>query len=248
MKVALISDVHANLPALEAILPHASEQGVDAVWNLGDLVGFGAYPDEVVQLLRSECVLATSGEYDRRVLRFQRKQDKWRRKRPRVEYVALRWAHDHLSKKSRKYLRFLSREERLTVKGHRIVLTHACPDRSKKPVDADTAEKELRKLAQEAEADIVLCGHSHLPLARQAGDVCFVNPGSAGMGFGGDPRVCYSVLEFSSGGLEVHPFRVEYDVDQLVAALDQEKLPDSIAQMFLDGQDLDAMIASGRES
>jgi putative phosphoesterase len=248
MKVALISDVHANLPALEAVLAHVNEQSIDTVWNLGDLVGFGAYPDEVVQLLRSECVLATSGEYDRRVLRFQRKQDKWRRKRPKVEYVALRWAHDHLSKKSRKYLRFLSREERVTVKGHRILLTHGCPDRSKKPVDADTAEKELRKLAQEAEADIVLCGHSHLPLARQADDVWFVNPGSAGMGSGGDPRVSYCVLEISAEELEVQPFRIDYDVDRLVAALRKEKLPDSIARMFLDGQDLDAMIASGKGS
>lgn len=248
MKVALISDVHANLPALEAVLAHASEQSVDAVWNLGDLVGFGAYPDEVVQLLRSESVLATSGEYDRRVLRFQRKQDKWRRKRPRVEYVALRWAHDHLSKKSRKYLRFLSREERVTVKGHHILLTHGCSDSAKRAVDADTTKRELRKLAQEAEADIVLCGHSHTPSAVKTDGTWFVNPGSTGLGFGGDPRVSYCVLEISADGLEVHPFRVEYDVDRLVAALRQEKLPDPIAQMFMDGQDLNSMIALGKDS
>jgi putative phosphoesterase len=242
MKVALISDVHANLPALEAVLAHAGEQGVDVVWNLGDLVGYGAYPDEVVQLASEQCALATCGEYDRRVLRFQRKQNKWRRKKPKVEYVALRWVHDHLSKKSRKYLRFLSKEERVTVKGHHCLLTHRCADSSKQPVDKDTAQKELRKLASEAEADILLCGHSHKPSAVRAHDTWFVNPGSAGMGSGGDSRVSYAVLELSSGGLEVHPFRVEYDVDRLVAALRREKLPEPIAKMYLNGQDLDTMI------
>jgi putative phosphoesterase len=248
MKVALVSDVHANLPALEAVLAHASEQGVDVVWNLGDMVGFGAYPEEVIQLLRAESVLATSGEYDRRVLRFQQKQEKWRRKRVRVEYIALRWARERLSKKSRKYLRFLSREERVTVKGHHILLTHGCPDSGKKLIDADTTEKELRRLAQEAEADIILCGHSHQPLARHADDTWFVNPGAAGIGSGGDPRVSYAVLKISADGLEVHPFQVEYDVARLVGALRQAGLPEAMARMFLEGQDLDAMLASADES
>jgi putative phosphoesterase len=248
MKVALISDVHANLPALEAVLAHASKQGVDVVWNLGDLVGYGAYPNEVVQLVSEECALATSGEYDRRVLRFQDKRDKWRRKRPKVEYVALRWAHDRLSKTSRKYLRFLSREERVTVKGHHFLLTHSCTDSSMQSIDEDTVEKELRKLAREAEADILLCGHSHKPSAARAHDTWFVNPGSAGMGSGGDTRVSYAVLEISSRELEVHQFSVEYNVDRLVAALRESELPEPIAQMYLDGQDLDQLLVAGQES
>ena len=68
MSVALIGDVHANLPALEAVLDHAAGQGVDAVWNVGDFVGYGAFPDEVVRRLRREGVLSIVGNYDLKVL------------------------------------------------------------------------------------------------------------------------------------------------------------------------------------
>ena len=127
MKVALIGDIHANLPALDVVLTHARGQGAEAIWNVGDSVGYGAFPDEVVQRLQKEYVLSTIGNYDRQVLRFKKQQSKWRVKKQLEKYLALKWAYEQLSKKSRRYLRFLSREIRMKVDGRRILLTHTSP-------------------------------------------------------------------------------------------------------------------------
>ena len=82
MKVALIGDVHANLPALEAVLAHAhgseNEQSVEAIWNVGDFVGYGAFPNEVIQRLRDEDALSIIGNYDQKVLQFKKEKKKWR--------------------------------------------------------------------------------------------------------------------------------------------------------------------------
>lgn len=127
MRVALMGDLHANLPALEAILDHARQEGVEAFWNLGDLVGYGAFPEEVVQRLRQHYALSTQGRYDRQVLRFKKRKEKWHRSKGLEEYLALEYAYEQLSGKSRKYLRFLSDEVRMQVRGKRVLLTHGAP-------------------------------------------------------------------------------------------------------------------------
>ena len=144
MKVALIGDIHANLPALEAVLAHAQEQEAKAVWHVGDFVGYGPFPNEVVQLLRKrEDVLSILGNYDRKMLQFKQKQDKWRKSKSPEKYLAFKWAYQNLSKKNRKYLRFLSQELRLKVKGHRILLTHGSPESDSELLTPDTSDNRL---------------------------------------------------------------------------------------------------------
>ncbi len=162
MRVALMADLHANLPALEAVLDHARQEGAEAIWNLGDLVGYGAFPEEVVQRLRKNYALSTLGRYDRQVVRFKKRKEKWHRSKEREEYLALEWAYDHLSGKSRKYLRFLSQEIRMQVRGKRVLLTHGSPGADDGCLTPDTPEKQLAKLAREAKADLILCGCSHV--------------------------------------------------------------------------------------
>ena len=108
MKVALIGDVHANLPALEAVLDHISKQEVEAIWNVGDFVGYGAFPDEVVHLLRERGAVSILGNYDRKVLRFPQKRAKWRTSKTPDKFAAFEWAHCNLSPDSREYLASLS--------------------------------------------------------------------------------------------------------------------------------------------
>jgi putative phosphoesterase len=239
MKVALIGDVHANLPALEAVLAHAHEQGVEAIWHVGDFVGYGAFPNQVVQRLRKENVLSIVGNYDLKVLQFKKKGDKWRRKKQRDKYLAFKWAYESLSKKNRKYLRFLSQEMRMKVKGKRILLTHGSPASNEEHLTSDTPEKRLRKLAQMAKTDVIICGHSHQPFARQVDGVWFINTGSVGRPDDGDPRACYAILQIESENLQVRHHRIEYDVERAVAAIREHELPEVFAQMILQGRNLD---------
>ena len=88
MKIALLADVHANLPALEAVLTHAEDQGVDAIWNTGDFIGYGAFPDSVVQRLWHENALSIVGNYDLKVLKFKNKRHKWRKSKHPLKFYA----------------------------------------------------------------------------------------------------------------------------------------------------------------
>jgi putative phosphoesterase len=249
MKVVLIGDIHANLPALEAVLAHAyekeneNEPDVEAIWNVGDFVGYGAFPDQVVQRLRKEDnVLSIAGNYDLKVLQFKQKKNKWRKKKHPYKYLAFKWTYENLSKKNRKYLRFLSQEIRLKVKGRRILLTHGSPASNEEPLTPDTPEKRLRKLAQKAKADVIICGHSHQPFAREVDGVWFINTGSVGRPDDGDPRACYAILEITSEQIQVRHYRVEYDVKRAVAAIREHKLPEVFAQMTLQGRSLDEVL------
>ncbi len=241
-KIALIGDVHANLPALETVLEHAHAQEIDAIWNVGDFVGYGAFPDQVVKRLRDEDAVSILGNYDIKVLKFKDKKKKWRKKKKREKYLSFKWAYHQLSKKSRKYLRFLSQEVRMKVKGRRILLTHGSPESKSEHLTPDTSDKRLHKLAKKAKADVVICGHSHQPFVRQARDTWFINTGSVGRPDDGDPRTCYAILQIGSKTFQIDHYRLEYDVERAVAAIRENDLPEAFAQMLLLGRDLNTVL------
>jgi putative phosphoesterase len=241
MKVALIGDVHANLPALEAVLDHAREQGTSSIWNIGDFVGYGPFPDEVVKRLRREGAISIVGNYDLKVLKFKKKQDKWRTSKRPEKWLAFKWAYEHLSKESRMYLRSLSQELRMRVAGRRILLTHASPASNEEHLTPDTPIERLRELAAMADADLVICGHSHQPFTRQVQGVWFINTGSVGRPDDGDPRAAYATLTIEPDVFEVRHHRVAYDVARAVAAIREHGLPEAFAQMLLQGNNLDVV-------
>lgn len=242
MKVALIGDVHANLPALEAVLAHAHRRGVEAIWNVGDFVGYGAFPDQVVRRLRQENALSIAGNYDLKALKFKKKEKKWRKSKRPEKFLAFQWARDNLSKKSRKYLRSLPQEIQLQVEGWRILLTHGSPASNEEHLTPATPEARLRDLAQMANADAIICGHSHQPFVRQVDGVWFVNTGSVGRPDDGDPRACYAILQIGPKCFQVRHYRVAYDVERAIVAIREHGLPEAFAQMMLQGRALDAVL------
>ena len=245
MRVALVADIHGNLPALEAVMAHAREKGTEAIWNAGDSVVYGPFPDEVVQYLRSAYALSALGDDDRRVLRFRKRQDKWRKSTPLEEYLSIQWTYEQLTKQSRRYLRFLSREVRLKVQGRRVYLTHGCTGSLERCLSSETGEKELRQIAGESQAELIVTGHLHKPFAHVADDVWFVNPGSAGLPDDGDPRVSYAIMEFDADSVRVQHYRVEYDVDRVVKAVQDRGLPPIIGQIFQQARSLDDLTSNG---
>ena len=132
----------------------------------------------------------------------------------------------------------------MKVKGHRILLTHGSPASNSEHLTPATPEERLRELAQTAKADVIICGHSHQPFARQVDGVWFINTGSVGRPDDGDPRACYAILEIESDKIQVQHYRVEYDVERAVAAIRERKLPELFAQMLLQGRNLDAVLES----
>ena len=237
MKVALVGDVHANLPALEAVLDHARKRGVGAIWNIGDFVGYGAYPDKVVKRLRREGAMSIIGNYDLKVLRFPQKKKNWRKSKSPEKFLAFQWAYENLSKGSRRYLSSLPEQIRLEVAGKSILITHGSPLSNEECLTPATPKVRLKKLAQVAQADMIIFGHSHQHFARLVDGVWFINTGTVGRPDDGDPRACYAILR-----MEAKHYRVAYDVERAVAAIRKRGLPEAFAQMILQGHDLNTIL------
>lgn len=247
MRIALIGDVHANLHALEAVLEHARGQGVAAYWNIGDFVGYGAFPGEVVRRLRALEAVSIVGNYDLKVLKVKKKRKKWRKTKRPEKLLAFQWAYDHLPRAERKYLRSLPKERRMEWAGRRVLLTHGSPVSNEEHLTPSTPASRLRELAEGVSADLIVCGHSHRAFVREVDGVCYVNTGSVGRPDDGDPRACYAVLQLEAEALRVDHHRVAYDVDGAVAAIRAHGLPEAFAQMLLHGRDFDTMMESTRK-
>ncbi len=241
MIAALLADIHANLPALKAVLADAQARGAAALWNLGDSLGYGPFPDQVVGSLRAAGAVSILGNYDAKVLAFPQKAARWRHKKAPQKLLAFRWAYEQLSPESRDYLQSLPQQRRLHVDGVRVLLVHGSPEAVDEALGPRTPDERLAELARTADARLIACGHSHQPLVRRLRDVTFVNPGSVGRPEGGDWRACYALVELGGGRLRVELRRVEYDVQTAVEAIREAGLPEAFARMLLEGKSLDQL-------
>ncbi len=242
MKIALIGDVHANLPALEAVLNHARGSGADQIWNSGDFVGYNAFPEQVVQRLRAEDAVSVIGNYDLKTLQFPRKGKKWKKKKRPEKWLAFKWAYEQLSEASRNYLASLPEQRRMTIAGKKILLVHGSPSSVDEHLYSDTPRKRLAELAHLAGANLIICGHSHEAFVRHVASSWFINTGSVGRPDDGDPRSTYAMLELRGEAFEVRHSRVPYDVEAAVAEIRRQGLPAAFEQMIRNGRELDRIL------
>lgn len=241
MKVALIGDVHANLPALEAVFDHAGEMDVQFYWNIGDFVGYNAFPDEVVRYLNRPDVTSIIGNYDQKVLKVEKKLEKWSQTKAPEKVTSFLWSYRALSPESRRFLAALPEQLRLEVEGRQVVLVHGSPASIEEHLLPDTPIERMRELAALAGANIVVCGHSHQAFARWVEDTLFINTGSVGRQDDGDPRACYAVLTLDAHRTEVKHYRVGYDIARAVQKIRDSGLPEEFAQMVFLGRSFDAV-------
>lgn len=241
MKIAVLGDVHGNLPALEAVLRDAKQRRAVSVWCLGDLVGYGPFPDEVVATVRDRFFLSLRGNYDTKVLRISSRDALWCREKGEEKVRAFSWAWEHLSPESREYLASLPESLRLAMEGHRVLLVHGSPASPREHLSPDTPEERLAELAEGCGADVVLCAHSHVPFARRGGGALFINPGSVGRPDDGDPRASYALVTFRRHGVEATFHRLAYDVERCVAAVRAQELPEEFVRIFREGRSLDGV-------
>lgn len=242
MRIALISDIHANLPALDAVLAEiAGRRGIDATYHLGDLVGYAPWPDEVVDRLRDARIAGISGNYDSTVA-TDYKHCGCRYEDPRQEelsHVSYAWTRAHASPKTKAFLgglpfRMDVRPSGGHVSGPTLTLVHGTPLNNVTYWTEDRPDAFCTKMAEAAGArpgDLIAFGHTHVPWHRVVDDIHFVNTGSVGRPKDGDWRAGFVVLDVSaSGGIEVEFARVEYDIDAAMDAIRKSELPDDFAE------------------
>lgn len=238
-KVALIADIHANDLALQAVLADARQQGVDAVWHLGDFVGHGPFPEEAVQRLYQPGIINIAGNYDLKVLDFPRQRRTWQGTKHPAKYFSFRWTHARLSRSSKDFLVRLPYQRRLVVQGLRFLLVHGSPAGIDDPISRATSLRRLRTLAKKAGAAVVCCGHTHEYFVRRAGGVIFINPGSVGRPFDGDARSSYAIITVRDRRLTVRNRRLAYPLAATLQAMRQNKFPAGLIQALQKGRSLD---------
>lgn len=238
MRISLIADIHGNLPALQAVLRHARARGAaQTILNLGDAVGYGPFPDEVVQAIQGAAFTNIIGNYDAYVLNKTMRKEKWGRVKTKNKRAMFAWTYGALSKQSRRYLEALPKQREIELDGMDVLLTHGSPASPDEHLRADTPEERLRELANEVNAGVVFCGHSHEAFARKVDGVWFINPGSVGRLDDGDPRASYAILEINRDALDVQFFRAPYDIQAAVERMRQTELAEIFTQVLRQGMD-----------
>ncbi|MGH7637647.1 MAG: metallophosphoesterase family protein [Gemmatimonadaceae bacterium] len=239
MKYALISDVHANLPALEAVLADIRGRAVDATYHLGDLVGYAPWPNEVVSLLARRGITGVSGNYDSTVA-TDYKHCGCKYEDPRQEelsHVSYAWTRKHVSPETKRMLGELP--FRLDVRlsgghlaGPTLILVHGTPTLNTVYWTEERPDSFCVKMAEHAGArpgDVIAFGHTHLPWHREVDGIHFVNTGSVGRPKDGDWRAGYVLVDAEGSTIAVEFIRVGYDVEAAAAAIEASDLPKDFA-------------------
>lgn len=243
MKIALLSDIHGNFPALNAVLRHArAREAGDMIFNMGDSVGYGPNPNEVVQWMQGVQIVNILGNYDKKVLSKEHQKSNWESVKTPDKRTMFAWTCHALSKQSRKYLKDLPEQRTIKIEGKRIILTHGSPASHTEHLRPDTPSSRLVELAEKTHADIILCGHSHQAFTKEIGGVTFINPGSVGRPDDGDPRASYAILDIREGEVSVQQFRVPYNIMETVHALQQTGLRGIFAEIIRQGLNYDDVI------
>jgi putative phosphoesterase len=227
MRIAIISDIHGNLPALEAVLVDVAKQHPDAVYCLGDLVGYGASPNEVSDRIRIEGMPTIMGNYDDGV-GFDRDECGCAYRDPVERELgdrSLAWTKAQTTPFSKAFLRTLLKELRFEADGKRVLLVHGSPRKMNEYLFEDRPISSFQRLAASSNADIIAFGHTHKPYQRTVDGVLFVNAGSVGKPKDLDWRACWVMLD--AGTVAFH--RVTYDVANAAAAIRATNLPHKFA-------------------
>ncbi len=236
MRIAVFSDVHANWQAMQAVWEDLEGQRPDAVYCLGDLVGYGANPNEVVEFVREHRVPTVMGNYDEGVgfdlqecgCVYRDPADDARGK------VSLQWTRKVTTDANKLYLQGLPFQLRLEDRSPRLLLVHASPRKINEYLYADRPQASFERLAKMAGTDVLLFGHTHLPYTKTVERTLFVNTGSVGKPKDGDPRAGYVLLELGRRR-KATMRRVAYDVEAAARAIQETDLPAHFAALLRSG-------------
>lgn len=236
--ITVFGDIHANQPALSAVLADMDAKGLENRYCLGDLVGYGVMPNEVIQTIRDAGCPTLMGNYDQGVGEYSDDCGcayKTRKSRELGER-SIAWTNLHTTAENKAYLRELPFSIPLQVGELKILLVHGSPRRINEYLFEDRPDRSLERLFEGTGFDVLVCGHTHIPYLRVLpSGKQVVNAGSVGKPKDGEPRACYAVLQVEGRELAVEFVRVEYDVEQAALAIEASEMPDEFAEMLRAG-------------
>lgn len=256
MKIALFSDIHANLPALEAFFKDADSRNIDAIYCLGDLVGYNIWPNEVIDEIRKRKIPTIAGNYDFGIGRtsdecgcaYKTDEEKAMGK------ISISYTNEIVKDEQRAYLRTLPAHIKLEYQLNNdklnVLLVHGSPRKINEYLFEDREEKSMLRIMEQADADLMFFGHTHKPYHRILNSGTeekdhfrhAVNIGSVGKPKDGDPRGGYVLLTIHSDSsrsikdsIDVEFVRFDYDFEKAAQAVENSTLPNAYADMLRNG-------------
>jgi len=234
VRVAIITDIHANLPALEASLAAIDAMDVDRIHCGGDLVGYGTRPNEVCALIAQRGIPTIYGNYDYAIARdledcgcaYVTKHDR------ELGDLSVAWTLAHTNVRSKDFMRRLPFDLRFDMGGLRLRLVHGSPRKVNEYLFEEKPASLYERLAGLADCDVLVFGHTHKPWIRTYGGVLFVNCGSVGKPKDGDPRAAFALLELANGRVDASIHRVAYDVGAVADEVAASGLPVEYAEQL----------------
>lgn len=257
MRIALFSDIHANLPALESCFESIDQQQVDAIYCLGDLVGYNIWPNEVVNAIRKRGIPTIAGNYDQGIGLMSDQCGCAYKTTEETDMgkISISYTNHLVQPEERKYLRTLPAHIRVEFQLNNdrldLLMVHGSPRKINEYLFEDRDEKSMLRIMQDAGSDILCFGHTHKPYHRvlteeTADGVRYrhaINIGSVGKPKDGDPRGCYVVLTINHDSnindrdnISVDFIRFDYDIEKAAKAIEGSPLPNGYADMLRMGQ------------
>lgn len=231
-RMAVLSDIHGNIHALSSVLEDIERHDVDLIVCLGDLVGYGAFPNEVIETIRRRNIPTIRGNYDDGV-GFGKAECGCAYKKPEEEDRGQRsfeWTKAHVTEQNQRYLASLLDSMALEVYGKTLWFVHGSPRKINEYLFEDRPEASLKRVLGDRQVDALFCGHTHLPYDRVIDGIHFINTGSAGKPKDGDPRAAYGLVTVGEDKLLVEFPRVAYDVAAAAEAIRATDLPHYFAE------------------
>jgi putative phosphoesterase len=234
-KVAVITDIHGNLPALEAALVRVEELGIEEIYCGGDLVGYGPWPNEVCRLIEDRDIPTIYGNYDHAIARDEEDcgcayitpHDR------ELGQRSVEWTLAHTDLRSKDFMRALPFDLRFELADRRVRLVHGSPRKVNEYLFEDKPARTFERIASGADCDVLVFGHTHKPWIATHGGVLFVNCGSVGKPKDGDPRGAFAVLEGTEAGVVADIERFEYDAELASREVAAAGLPGEFAEKLL---------------
>jgi len=256
MRIALFSDIHANLPALEACFASIDEQNPDAIYCLGDLVGYNVWPNEVINEIRKRRIPTIAGNYDQGIGLMIDECGCAYKTEPEKDMgkISISYTNHLVKPEERAYLRTLPAhiniEFQLNNDKLNILLVHGSPRKINEYLFEDREEKSLWRIMEQSGADVLCFGHTHKPyhriLASPESEVPqyrhAVNIGSVGKPKDGNPQGGYVIITINQDAsillkdtIKVEFIRFDYDVEKAAKAIIDSPLPNEFADMLIRG-------------
>lgn len=241
MKTAIFSDIHGNISALKAVLDDLENEDIDRIYCLGDLVGYGPYPNEVIELIREYDIETVMGNYDKGV-GFELDDCGCAYKTETKKTLgdrSLNWTKNEVTDENKEFLKTLNENIKFEVENQKVLLVHGSPRKINQYLFFNHPDSSIKKMMEEYDADIMVTGHTHLPYVKKIGDKLIINDGSVGKQkphhkkqefFSTEAKYLILNIEEESVSTEIRSIR--YDYEKIAQDINNSGLPDEFAEII----------------